>query len=1105
MSYRNTFNGLTRRVLVGAVSAALLAPCVSDATSGQQVADGVTLLLAPDDYATTGLPTLSVLNAGNITADGGVTVNASGTGVGAQINGVRSMLIFNGGTISTSGQYGYGLYALAGGAATIGRDASGLGTTINTSGTQASALYGTDAGTTINGTNVNIYTTGASGYGARISGAQLSLTNSAISTTGNYAYGIYADASVIGAASSALTTLTNVGISTQGLSAHAVYLDGSRAGSTAFIDGGNFQTSGDKSVGIYLTQGAQAAVINTRVQTSGVAAYALSMNQDGSSISLDQVYLTTLGNLSDAIWAPNNTAITAGNVTIHTTGNTSLGIDDRASTISLTNGSILTEGSNAHAVYASQEYSSPAVVTGENVDIATKGAGSIGAYARLGARILLTDSHIATEGDQGYGVVSVSGGDVELSNTGIETQGASSSGAYTNAVVGMVGGHIHTSGENAYGVFIADGGRADLSGVDVVAGGVDAFGVAIGGAGGTLNMDGGSVASTQSHAFTVEGNATINLANSVSAIGGSGVLLDVADSSGKIALSMDNNVVAQGDIVFDPAVTENGAMPAANTTVALSNGSHWAGATQNVVSDLSLSSNSLWTLTGDSSVGALALNDATIQFAQPVGDRYKTLVVNGDLSGAGGAIHMNTLLNEGGALGNQYTDRLLVLGNVTTTGTVVLNVTPQGGGALTDTNKDGVINSNEGVSLVQVAGYSRADAFALKNGYIAVGPWRYALYAFGADKIDPTQNALPSGSLSWDYRLANAYVDENGADPNDPPKPDDARQPDVDRAPVRLALAPQLPSYIVAPTALLHYGDTMVDTLHQRLGEIRDATPTDPHGGELFVRYVGSQQRYASNLGFTDYGFGFDQHISAWQLGGSIVSWTGDKSSVRAGFAFDKGTTRVTPNAADGVSASRYDAHGASMWLTWQQANGFYVDAVVGGEHYQGDIDTQARNSAVANLKAGSWTASVEAGYPFAVGKGWSLEPQVQLKHQSLNINDFTDADGLYTQIHVGGLTATRIGVRAAKTDDARLAPYVRADYLRTVGGRSQVTASSVAWDASGMFNGGRMGDSLRLGAGVTSQVAAHLALYGEADYLHGTDNYGLRGWQANVGMRFDF
>jgi outer membrane autotransporter protein len=92
-----------------------------------------------------------------------------------------------------------------------------------------------------------------------------------------------------------------------------------------------------------------------------------------------------------------------------------------------------------------------------------------------------------------------------------------------------------------------------------------------------------------------------------------------------------------------------------------------------------------------------------------------------------------------------------------------------------------------------------------------------------------------------------------------------------------------------------------------------------------------------------------------------------------------------------------------------------------------------------------------------------------------------------------------------AKTNDPRLAPYARADVIRTIGGRAQITTSSDAWNISNTFAGGRVGTSYRLGAGVTSQLTAHIALYGEADYLHDTGGHGLSGWSADAGLRINF
>ncbi|MFK2871899.1 autotransporter outer membrane beta-barrel domain-containing protein, partial [Dyella lipolytica] len=172
------------------------------------------------------------------------------------------------------------------------------------------------------------------------------------------------------------------------------------------------------------------------------------------------------------------------------------------------------------------------------------------------------------------------------------------------------------------------------------------------------------------------------------------------------------------------------------------------------------------------------------------------------------------------------------------------------------------------------------------------------------------------------------------------------------------------------------------------------------------------------------------------QLGGSILGWTGDKSSLRAGWAADAGTTTVTPQRTSiGGSSTKYKAHGASAWLTWQQDNGFYVDAIVGGESYNGKVSTDLRGSDVATIRAHGWTASVETGYPFQLGKGWTIEPQAQLMYQSLVFNDVVDKDNLAVKLGDVGQATYRLGARLTKSDNATFSPYLRADYINTVGG----------------------------------------------------------------------
>ncbi|MFK2872740.1 autotransporter outer membrane beta-barrel domain-containing protein, partial [Dyella lipolytica] len=104
------------------------------------------------------------------------------------------------------------------------------------------------------------------------------------------------------------------------------------------------------------------------------------------------------------------------------------------------------------------------------------------------------------------------------------------------------------------------------------------------------------------------------------------------------------------------------------------------------------------------------------------------------------------------------------------------------------------------------------------------------------------------------------------------------------------------------------------------------------------------------------------------------------------------------------------------------------------------------------------------------------------------------------------GQATYRLGARLTKSDNATFSPYLRADYINTVGGRQQVNISSTDWtDVQATFAGGRAGASYRLGGGATSQFTKNLAIYGEVDYQGALNNYGTSGWTANVGLRWNF
>ena len=516
----------------------------------------------------------------------------------------------------------------------------------------------------------------------------------------------------------------------------------------------------------------------------------------------------------------------------------------------------------------------------------------------------------------------------------------------------------------------------------------------------------------------------------------------------------------------------------------------------------------------------------TIDLTNGAGSPGNSLTIDGDYLSQGGRLHLGTTLNFGGALEGQFTDRLLVQGNVSTPGgSTVVQVTPSvlSTGALTDFNHNSAADANEGISIIQVAGSSAPDAFRLAGGYLAAGPWQYTLYAFEPGAAAPSQRVVAgSGGDFWDYRLANVYVCEGGCGPiaraGTSIAPAPLAMPDdgcvvggIDRcAPGRPAVVPQVPAYISAPGALAAYGLRVLDNLHKRLGEIRhESVLDDGLDGEVFARYIGGDYRYHTDVAFNRFGYDYDQHVSALQVGANVLNIDNEKSALRGGVAYTHGRTRLEPKAADGDSRTKFHSNSIAAFLTWQHAGGFYIDGVVSGERHQGDVDI-ARAKDMARLRASGWSASVETGYPWRLDGGYTLEPQLQLARLHERVDTVVDRDGTRASFDDVDQTVGRLGVRLTRTWDrgeGRLAtPYLRLNYIKGWGGRARVTVG--AESAPGLaqtFAGGAYGQVIEAGLGGTYSLGRQWSFYGEADYQKELGSAGMRGWTANLGVRWNF
>jgi outer membrane autotransporter protein len=293
------------------------------------------------------------------------------------------------------------------------------------------------------------------------------------------------------------------------------------------------------------------------------------------------------------------------------------------------------------------------------------------------------------------------------------------------------------------------------------------------------------------------------------------------------------------------------------------------------------------------------------------------------------------------------------------------------------------------------------------------------------------------------------------------------------------------------------------------LGEIRRA-PGSPapqqDNGELFVRYIGGDYTRKTDLSFKDFGFDYDQRIDAMQVGSSWVGHFEGDNTLRLGGALTTGTSDISPDAVDGHSSIDVDALTLSAMATYEHASGWYVDNVLSFSRYNAEVKTN--HGTEAKPDAHAWSVSVETGYPFDLGRGLQLEPQAQIFYQQLEMETYTDDDGVTVKGDAYNQVSGRLGARLSQTlfDDRqgrRVTPYLKANYL--MGSSHNPTVTMAAGGAEDSFRTASAGNSWEVGLGVTGTLSKDLAVYGEASHLEPHNGEGVRGEALSLGVRWSF
>jgi fibronectin-binding autotransporter adhesin len=467
------------------------------------------------------------------------------------------------------------------------------------------------------------------------------------------------------------------------------------------------------------------------------------------------------------------------------------------------------------------------------------------------------------------------------------------------------------------------------------------------------------------------------------------------------------------------------------------------------------------------------------------------LTVAGNYVGLGGTLVFDTFLGDSSSPSDK-----LVIDAGAATGSTLLAPVLTGPGALTTGDGILIISAINGAT-------TEAGAFAVDRPIVA-GPYQYTLYRGGLNGSAPESWFLRSTrdcSLAPSAPACVSPPTPPGTTPPGPPPP--GQVPDY---------RPETSLDAVIPELALDYGNSLLDSFDRRMGGQRGLADDPVAANQLiWARLIGTSGAVDGGAAgiFGDRGPSYDYAFSAMQVGADIYRGRRpDGSFDNAGFylAYGGATADVTHFDGSRAGTDRLDALTAGGYWTHQSPEGWYIDSLVQATHYA--VRSTGRLGETNSSGVGV-AASVESGYPIALGDGVLLEPQGQLTYQAIRLDDFADPGATIGFDGVQSLVG-RVGVRLSRSwslgdganDNRKATVWVRPSLTNEFLGQPRTLFSSDAGPVP--FQTNTSGPSLKLDAGFDVQLTDSVSFYGSIDVQHRLDG-GDRSVGGQIGFKAKF
>lgn len=1037
---------------------------------------------------------LSASFNGSINTTGGSITTTGDYANGIYSGDVDSPIDLNSVTISTSGEWSYGLFSrgnivmsdssiqTSGNYSDGVRNSSNIllqlsNVNISTKGDNALGLF-TNSGD-IHLVNSKVTTSGDHGYGIALDNANVYLDNIDVLTHGEFAYGLEAD-------NTSQTTINNSHLETSGNEAHATYAYFAKI----LLNDVDILTSGSIAAGIYSREGSHITVTGGSIKTIGNNANGIDVYH--SDVELKQISIETQGKYAHGLRISDKGTLTGDDLNVFSNRASGVLLDKswNSASASLTNSQI-TGDSAAYYLDSSYAYYDDEVnslnITGGSVAATAKDGSAF--YVNAGAADITVDNlqnvsaaNLLTVNENNWNNVifrakndSTLSGAIQAGNSNVtvdldktslwNVHGDSAIGNLTNA--GVI--NLNTASGSLYAekLMLTDSSVLNIQldhgvGEPVIVTSYSSLN-------GALNISGiGNINNsliTTPYTFTlISAENEINGDfNNFTVAGIDAKETDFLTIDGRInpdnkaqyelvtALSWyadKHNAAtdAHGTFTLSAAngeFTVNNHLDDVTNTLASTNSSGWDGKSLTKLGDGTLILSAANTYSGDTHVkeGTLWLENSGI--IGSAGSKQKINIASAARFGGSGIVNGNVFnsgnlaMSKSGEVGNNLTINGDYTGN---NGNLFFNTRLGGDNSLTDKlTISGDSNGNSTVYITNVDGKGELtnkgieliDISGNSNGVFTQGNQvQIGLYEY----------RLYKDTGDWYLRSqSNAPVDPKPDDGNsgnvDPVKPDEGNHGDT----------PPSGSHQYRADIGAYLGNQwMVRNLQMQTLYDREGSQLRTANGNMWMRFKAGRADSRAVSGNVD----INNNYSQIQIGGDILAWDNGEQSLVTGImgSYINADTDSTGNR--GMDGSQLSASGnvsgynVGIYSTWfadsQTHRGLYIDS-----WYQyGMYSNTVKNGGISSTDYDSHThtASLEAGYRYDVplkgGHQMSLTPQAQIIWQNYSADTVVDKGRTRIDGQSSSSWASRLGLRVDgklyKNRTSVIQPFAEVNWLHT-------------------------------------------------------------------------